>query len=62
MRTTKTQGRKIEADREVVASGVPALVEPQTVIKDHRPCTAPCSGIAKMQDLHLHPGMLHYIM
>ena len=40
MRTTKTQGRKIEADREVVASGVPALVEPQTVIKDHRPCTA----------------------
>ena len=48
MRTTKTQWREIEADQEAQASGVPALVEPQTVIKDHRPCTAPCPGIAKM--------------
>lgn len=62
MRKTKTQSRKIEADRGVVASGVPALAEPQTVIKDPRPCTAPCPGIARMQDLHLHPGMLHYIV
>jgi len=40
MRTTKTQWREIEADQEAQASGVPALVEPQTVIKDRRPCTA----------------------